>query len=34
VTTIDNKTEKFVVQQIDEWVNQLTEKNGLQHVQQ
>lgn len=32
VTTIDNKTEKFVVQQIDEWLNQLTEKNGLQQV--
>lgn len=32
VTTIDNKNEKFVVQQIDEWLNQLTEKNGLQHV--
>jgi hypothetical protein len=32
VTTMDNKTEKFVVQQIDEWVNQLTEKNFLQAV--
>ncbi|MCO5287644.1 MAG: GRAM domain-containing protein [Chitinophagaceae bacterium] len=32
VTTIDNKTEKFVVQQIEEWLNQLIEKNGLQHV--
>lgn len=30
VTTADNKIEKFVVQQVDEWVNQLTEKNGLQ----
>ena len=30
VTTIENKTEKFVVQQIDEWLNQLPEKNGLQ----
>jgi hypothetical protein len=29
---MDNKTEKFVVQQIDEWVNQLTEKNFLQAV--
>jgi hypothetical protein len=32
VRTTDNKTEKFVVQQIGEWLNQLTEKNGLQHV--
>lgn len=32
VTTTDNKIEKFVVQQIDEWINQLTGKNGLQHV--
>ena len=32
VTTIDNKTEKFVVQQVDEWLNQLTEKNGLQQA--
>lgn len=30
VTTIDNKIEKFVVQQIDDWINQLAEKNGLQ----
>lgn len=32
VKTVDNKTEKFVVQKIDEWLNQLTEKNGLQQV--
>jgi hypothetical protein len=30
IQTIDNKIEKFVVQKIDEWLNQLTEKNGLQ----
>ena len=29
VTTSDNKIEKFVVQQPDEWFKQLTEKNGL-----
>jgi hypothetical protein len=29
VTTRDNKKEKFVVQQIDEWINILTEKNFL-----
>ena len=32
VTTTDNAIEKFAVQQPDEWINQLTEKNGLQHV--
>ena len=32
LTTIDNKIEKFVVQQIDEWLKHLPEKNGLQHV--
>jgi hypothetical protein len=29
VQTIDNKTEKFVVQKIDEWLSQLTVKNRL-----
>jgi hypothetical protein len=33
VTTIHNTIEKFVVQQPEEWYNQLTEKNGLQQVQ-
>ena len=35
VTTSNNKIEKFVVQQPDEWFNKLTEKNGLSqlHVQ-
>jgi hypothetical protein len=28
----NGKTEKFVVQQIDEWLNQLAERNGLQHA--
>jgi hypothetical protein len=28
----NGKTEKFVVQQIDEWLNQLAEGNGLQHA--
>lgn len=32
VTTFNHKTEKFVVQQNDEWLNQLTEKKGLQSV--
>jgi hypothetical protein len=32
VTTFDNKTEKFVVQQIEEWMNQLSQKNGLQNL--
>lgn len=32
VTTTHNIVEKFAVQQPDEWINQLTEKNGLQHV--
>lgn len=32
VTTFDNRTEKFVVQQINEWVNLLTEKNGSDPV--
>ncbi len=32
VSTADNIIEKFVVQQIDEWVNQLTAKNGLQQT--
>jgi len=32
VTTTDNKIEKFVVHQIDEWIDQLTEKDGLQKV--
>jgi hypothetical protein len=31
VTTLDNKTEKFVVQQMDEWINQLPKKNDLQY---
>lgn len=32
VTTANNKLEKFVVQQIDEWINQLTKTNGFQQV--
>ena len=30
LTTKQNKTEKFAVQQIDEWLNELKEKNILQ----
>ena len=30
VTTINGSTDKFVVQQPDEWFNYLTDKNGLQ----
>jgi len=33
VTTVHHTIEKFVVQHPEEWINQLTEKNGLQHVQ-
>lgn len=33
VTTTNNTIERFAVQQPDQWFNQLTEKNGLQHVQ-
>ena len=32
VRTVDSQSEKFVVQQIDEWLNQLTERNGVQHA--
>jgi hypothetical protein len=32
VTTLDNKTEKFVVQQIDEWMNQLPQNDGVQYL--
>jgi hypothetical protein len=32
VTTSDNVIEKFAVQQPEEWMNQLTEKNSLQQV--
>ncbi|MDN3655424.1 GRAM domain-containing protein [Ferruginibacter paludis] len=32
VTTLHNKTEKFVVQQIDEWINQLPKKNDSQYL--
>jgi hypothetical protein len=32
VTITGNKTEKFVVQQITEWIDQLAEKNGLQQM--
>lgn len=32
VTGFNHKTEKFVVQQIDEWLDQLTGMKGLQHV--
>ena len=32
VTTLDNKTEKFVVQQIDEWMNQLPQNGGVQYL--
>lgn len=32
LTIINNKTEKFAVQQIDEWVKQLTEKREVQPV--
>ena len=32
IKTVENKNEKFVVQQIDEWITHLTEKNGLQQV--
>ena len=31
VRTVDSQSEKFVVQQIDEWLKQLTERNGVQH---
>lgn len=32
IVTNQNKTEKFVVEQADEWITQLTDKkNGLQH---
>ena len=31
ITTIDNKIEKFVVEQVESWIKYLTEKNGLQH---
>jgi hypothetical protein len=31
ITTIDDKTEKFVVEQVENWIKYLTEKNGLQH---
>jgi hypothetical protein len=30
VRTVDSQSERFVVQQIDEWLNQLTERNGVQ----
>ena len=30
ITTINGKIEKFVVEKVEEWVNLLTEKNGLQ----
>jgi hypothetical protein len=30
--TTDNKIVKFAVQQPDQWINQLTEKHGLQYV--
>jgi hypothetical protein len=33
VTTSDNIIEKFVVQQPEEWMFQLKEKNSLQQVQ-
>jgi hypothetical protein len=32
VITTGNKIEKFVVQQINEWIDQLGQKNGLQRV--
>jgi hypothetical protein len=32
VETTDHKIEKFVVEQIDEWVNRLAQKNSLQHM--
>jgi hypothetical protein len=32
ITTITDKTEKFVVEKIEEWVKLLTEKNGLQQM--
>jgi hypothetical protein len=31
ITIIDDKTEKFVVEQVENWIKYLTEKNGLQH---
>ena len=33
VTTAGNKVEKFVVDQIEMWISQLTEKNGFQQLQ-
>jgi hypothetical protein len=33
VTTISGLTEKFVVQQSGKWIDDLTEKNGLQQLQ-
>jgi len=30
ITTIADKTEKFVVEKVEEWITLLTEKNGLQ----
>lgn len=32
ITTIDDKTEKFVVEQVENWIKYLTEKNGLQQA--
>ena len=31
ISTITDKTEKFVVGKVDEWVKLLTQQNGLQH---
>jgi len=32
ITTIDDKTEKFVVEQVENWIKYLTEKNSLQQA--